>query len=288
MHNFIILFQEKEGTTAMVNLLKNIEQICYVSQKDNKGGWEPFNKHNCGEMPISEYCSLIDKIFNSEEIDTTEINALYTKRGKGPLDEIDKSKSVGFKLRFWPPIKNPLKMLLFFPYFERMMLKLLKKNKVKVFLAVRQDIFRWGLSKYHGDGTGKKGHIQFKLAEGKIKKDEIGKIRVKPLKFELILKSCELRHWRKKRLLSKMKCKGLDVFPLMYEDFLESNEKVLKYMLDKLEIEYKQEDLTRALEKGTKFKKVHSNDIAEFVENHEEINKKFGRRMVSWKHLMVK
>lgn len=61
------------------------------------------------------------------------------------------------------------------------MIKILRRNDTVVFLAVRQDVFRWGLSKYHGDGTGQPpGHLQFKLARGELQKSEIGKIHVDP------------------------------------------------------------------------------------------------------------
>lgn len=281
MRNFIILFQEKEGTTALSNLLSNINGVEYISHR-TKQPLEPLNKHHCGEMKLNNYYKCINWIYNNEEEGFDEIDQIYFKSSGNHLAPVDKNKSVGFKLRLWPPKKGKYHRLLTMPGFENSMINILKKNNVVVFLAVRQDIFRWALSKYHGDGTGKKGHIQFKLASGKVKKEDLKKIKVNPLRFRMILQSCKFRHWRKKSLFKKLKRKGLEVYPITYEDFLADNKAVLKYILDKLNISEFDNEIDEAINKGTKYKKVHSNDISEFVINHEEVMQKFGHRFISW------
>lgn len=54
--------------------------------------------------------------------------------------------------------------------FKKVLLEIFKKYKVVVLFALRQYLLRWGLSKYHGDCTGKPGHLQFKLANVRINK----------------------------------------------------------------------------------------------------------------------
>jgi hypothetical protein len=144
--------------------------------------------------------------------------------------------------------------------FRRMMINLLQRNNVVVFLAVRQDVLRWGLSKYHGDGTGKPGHLQGKLASGEITRDKIGKIHVE----------------------EELKLSGIQTYPLCYEDFLTDKQKYISQIFNFLELKISKEEIDDALKRGQYFKKVHSDDISNFVENHKEVKEKFGDRFVSW------
>ncbi|MFW5916404.1 MAG: hypothetical protein ACOCTM_02920, partial [Bacteroidota bacterium] len=212
-----------------------------------------------------------------------ELNRIYTKTAKNPLESFSKNSSVGFKMRFKPPFKYSAEILWKYRPFEKMMIEVLKQNNVVVFLAVRQDIFRWALSKYHGDGTGKKGHIQFKLARGQIKKEEIGKIRVSPGKLYRILKMCEFFHKRKSALMKKLQKNGIEVYPLLYEDFLADKYAFLERINKILGFPSSPEEINEVIKQGEYFQKVHSGDISEFVLNHEEIMEKFGHRFISWK-----
>lgn len=49
MNNFIVLFEEKEGTSPLVRLLDNFERVSAVHH-ENAGGWEPFDQHNCADL----------------------------------------------------------------------------------------------------------------------------------------------------------------------------------------------------------------------------------------------
>jgi hypothetical protein len=49
MNNFIVLFEEKEGTSSLVRLLDNFERVSVVHHKKG-GGWEPFDQHNCATL----------------------------------------------------------------------------------------------------------------------------------------------------------------------------------------------------------------------------------------------
>jgi hypothetical protein len=158
-----------------------------------------------------------------------------------------------------------------------MMFNVLKKNDVAVFLALRQDILKWALSKYHGDGTGKPGHLQFKLAKGKIKRNAIGKIHVDSTRLETIISQCVEAHARKRRLAEDFKQAGIQTHSLVYEDFLTDKRKYLNRIVDILELNTSTEEIDAALRKGAYFEKVHSDDITNFVVNHEEVKEKFGK-----------
>ena len=294
MRNFIIFFEEKEGTSPLVRLLNNFEQISIIHQVNNKG-WEPFDGHNCGPMSLRSLKRCLAIVFNKSLVDFRRLNQIYTRTANNPLEEISGNGVVGFKMRFIPPRKispymaafsrcNILSRIFEKYYarsFKRMMIHLLRRNDVVVFLAVRKDLLRWGLSKYHGDGTDKRGHLQFKLASGEIRRDEIGKFQVDCAQLDKIILNCEESHAHKRRLMEEFKLAGIQTHLLCYEDFLTDKQKYFRQILGFLELEISKEEIDTALKKGEYFKKVHSEDISDFVENHEEVKGKFGNRFVS-------
>jgi hypothetical protein len=291
VRNFVIFFEEKEGTTPLIHLLEQFQQISIVRQSDKR---EPFDEHVCGPMTQVNFQRCLELIFNHQPADMDALNAVYTRSAAEPLAPFDKAASVGFKMRFVPnklepgPLANIWLVRKWRVWrakqaYRRMMIDLLSKFDVLVFLAVRQDIFRWALSKYHGDGTGKPGHLQFDLATGKISEDDLGKIHVDAGKFEALLQKCERAHARKQKLMADLRARGVTVQPLCYEDFLADKPAYLRNFLQALEIDLSAEEIESAIGNGTYFKKVHSDDISEFVENHEEVKEKFGDRFVSWR-----
>jgi hypothetical protein len=102
MRNFIIFFEEKEGTSPLVRLLDNFEQISIIHQVKNKG-WEPFDRHNCGNMSVRNLMRCLDIVFNKVSTDLDLLNQIYIKTAKIPLEEINRNGVVGFKMRFAPP-----------------------------------------------------------------------------------------------------------------------------------------------------------------------------------------
>jgi len=281
MHNFIIFFAEKEGTSPLIRLLNNFEQISIVHQV-NREDWEPFDIHNRGAMTLRNLERCLDMVFNKESINFEQLNQIYTKTAKKPLEEFNRNEATGLKMRFTTPSENSLFRTTLpknfsFDSFRLMMFDVLKRNDVVVFLALRQDILKWALSKYHGDGTGNPGHLQFKLANGKIKRNAIGKIHVDSTRLEVLISQCVEAHVRKRRLAEDFNRAGIQAHSLIYEDFLTDKQKCLNRILDILELNTSTEEIDAALKSGTYFEKVHSDDIADFVVNHEEITEKFGK-----------
>jgi hypothetical protein len=267
MKKFIIFFEEKEGTSALVRLLSHFDRIAIVHQTGNTG-WEPFDLHNCGAISLESFVQCLELIFNKEPLDIERLNRIYTQTAKSSLEAFNKNNAVGFKIRFKT---RPFMKALF---------ELVKKNEVVVFMAIRQDILRWALSKYHGDGTGRKGHLQFKLAKGEIRKEQIGKIYVDCQQLKKIISMCEKSHARKRNLRRALRQKGIEVYQLRYEDFLTDKLEYFRRICKILGITISSDEINSALSKGTYFEKVHSDQIADFVENHQEVMERFGDYLV--------
>jgi hypothetical protein len=211
-----------------------------------------------------------------------QLNQIYTKTANKPLAEFSSSGVTGLKMRFITPgkhsvFRDSLPKDFTETSFRHMMFNVLKKNDVVVFLALRQDILKWALSKYHGDGTGRPGHLQFKLANGKIKRSAIGKIHVDGTRLETIISQCLEAHARKRRLIEDFNLAGIQTHSLIYEDFLTDKQEYLARIFDIIELNPSTEEIDAALKKGTYFEKVHSDDISKFVVNHEEVEEKFGQ-----------
>ena len=284
MKNFIILFKEKEGTTAQIDILKNIPQLSIVLRAD--GDREPFDQHACGYMPASTVDECLDLIYGSDEIDMQRLNRLYTQTADQALAPIERKDAVGFKMRFAPPMRRSAmtstrRKILRFAY-KRRITKNLARNNVIVFMAVRQDLLRWGLSKYHGDGSGQPGHLQFKLESGEITQQDLNKIFVDCDRLAGIIKDCEKKYAQKRKLADRFAKHGLQVHPLRYENFLNDPKAHIMGLCDVLDVGVTEEQVQQALDIGTKMKKVHSNDIADFVINHEEVLERFGDRYAAW------
>lgn len=301
MRNFIIFFEGKEGTSALVRLLDKFESVSVIRPVSGSSAWEPFNKGACGPTPLWNLGRCLDIIYNDKPIDFERLNRIYTRTARSPIEEFDRSKSVGLKMRFVPPMVAYKKEQLEktgkpFPMwerklarslFKRLMFYTLKKYDVVAFIAVRQDILRWSLSKYHGSGSaGKAGHLQFKLAKGEIRREELDKIYVDCARFGEIVNRCQQSHAGKRRLMADLRRAGIQSYPLCYEDFLAEKPQLLARIFNILELEVSGAEIEGAIAAEAFFKKVHSNNIADFVENHEEVEARFGDRFVPWSQEM--
>lgn len=279
--NFVVLFEEKEGSTPIVRLLNNFNTIDIIHQVSNTG-WEPFDLHCCGPISLRNYLRCLDLIYGDRRPYMRELNRIYTATARRPLRCFDKNKSVGFKMRFRPQRYSKRLSSLLGPFFRHLTVDRFRANGVVVFVTVRQDIFRWALSRYHGDGTGKPGHLQFKLATGMVARSEIPKIHVDLGAFRRLLESCERQVTLKRQLIVRLNRSGVNAWPMLYETFCHDMTSFFAEVLSKLDLPATDEYIADALEKGTRFQKVHSHDISEFVINAKELLDEFGQRNVAW------
>jgi hypothetical protein len=288
--NFVMFFEEKEGTTAIVRLMDNFPQVDVLRAR---GEWEPFDRHACGPMPTSSLRECLDLIFSGGP--AAEVNRIYRRTATRSLTEFRSNPSVGFKMRFKPPRdRSGRPEAPDFPQlgtgtdhesrarFARTMIDVLKRHDVLVFLAVRQNLLRWALSKYHGDGTGRPGHIQFRLATGKVARHEISRIHVDPDVLERKIDVCRAIHAGKRRLAAGLRDAGLDVVPVRYEDFLGDQLAFLGELLAHLGQRPSDAELRDAVARGPRIERVHGDDLSEFFLNASELEARFGDRFERW------
>lgn len=296
MKNFIIFFEEKEGSTVLVRLLNNFHQISIVHQTNHEG-WEPLDRGSCGNISLANLKTCLNILFHSGPIDFEYLNHIYTQTAKKPIEAFDSSNTaIGFKMRFnpnltvppsvhrlskWHPLAFIIRQLNKIRY-TKMIADVLNAKEVVVFMLVRQDVLRWALSKYHGDGTNRHGQLQFRLASGHITSEELGKINVDCKRLGRIIIECERIHQRKNRIASLLMRKDIKVVPIRYEDFLKDKVSYFKKLGKEIDVDFSDQQIADTLIIGGLYKKVHSDDISEFVINHEEVLDKFGDRFVRW------
>lgn len=295
MRNFIILFEQKEGTTALVRLLDNFDKVSIIYPEGNSA-FEPFSKLCGGEMPVGNFEKCINLLFGTRPVDFDALNSIYTQTGPRPLvKNTDGAESIGFKMRLRPTHFRFEKLLSFsgsllrrykqyeVARFENKFSELARKHQIVVLVAIRQDVLRWGLSKYHGDGKGGQGHLQFKVASGQLSTDDIGKIHVDLPRLGKIIDSCEGIIRRRRSVLNNLRSAGISAYPVFYEEFVKDKQAYFKQFFQYLEYDITDAEIDAAMDKGTSFKKVHSDDISTFVENHEQVMAEFGDRFFHWK-----
>ena len=299
MRNFLILFHGKEGSSALVKLLQNLPQIAIVKLAGTEVGLEPFDSQHCGRMPNRSVRKCLDLIYSPEPVSIDALNRIYLQTAEEPIDTFDNRLVVGMKMRYGcrsdAPGSTVLKRMPFLNrrlytwvdhwhgcHYERCVFDILRKHSVVVFMMVRQDVFRWALSRYHGDGTGNRGNLQFKLAERTISREEIGKIEVCPDELLKCIDECCGQLCDKLETMAKLRDAGIHVTPIMYESFCEDKQEFVRLLLNEIAVECDDQMIAGAIEAGCYFEKIHSDDIATFVENHQEIEARFGRCRVDF------
>ena len=132
---------------------------------------------------------------------------------------------------------------------------------------------RWALSIYHGDGEGRPGALQFRLADGRISREDINTIEVDCERLDQEIAKCRLRHAYKKGLVAHLGRSGVDVQVLRYEDFVSDRVAYLRRLCALLELDLSDTALETAIDAGPFFEKVHSQDISTFVSNHRQLER---------------
>jgi hypothetical protein len=155
-------------------------------------------------------------------------------------------------------------------------------RQVCVFVLVRRDALRWSLSKYHGDGSGRPGHLQFKLAAGDIGREDILAFDVDFARLDTLLTECRAAYARKRRLLADFAAAGVRAHVLFYEDFLVDQAAYLVRWFALLGHPVTPDAVARALAAGPQFEKVHGQDISTFVRNHAAVHARYGESIDGW------
>lgn len=244
-----------------MRLLDKFELIRILHQENNKG-FEPFDRHNCGRMALSNLKKCLDIIFNRGPENTEQLNRIYSETAKRRLSVIGERGVVGFKMRIRPRRPYPLHVdafpgwndywqekyfELYIQSFKIAIFDILKRHDVIVLMAVRQDVLRLALSKYHGDGKGNPGHLQFELARGVIDRNNIGKINVECGRLEEIVSECESLHQEDRLLMEEIRQAGIQAHPILYEEFVTDKCSYLDRLFRILELEITNDEITQVL-----------------------------------------
>jgi hypothetical protein len=261
MKNFIIFNSEKEGSCALVQTLRRFNEITIISDYI-----EPFDRHMFIKNPHAsgkdiskeDFLKCLSLIYNSSENYLEELNRTYGHYNNQCRFLFSKDTCHGFKMR----LRKDWKPQLF---------SLLKAHEVTAFVLIRQDVLRWALSHYHGDGTGKKGHLQF----NRVTISALPKIKVSWRQLRKKIARCQRRIEDKKRLLQELRDAGVEAFPLYYEDFCNRKSDYLKNLFNKLDLTVTDRAIQQVITADCHVNKVHPDEISEFVQNHEHITKKF-------------
>jgi hypothetical protein len=294
MKDFLLFFEEKEGTSAMMRWADRFENVQVVHHQNGRG-WEPLEPYHLGyDVKQGEVEELLNLIYSQPRDLQTLRDAYRLKVPDRKLVPLDSEVSVGLKMRWKPPrvlhVGNDVVDLPVNRLFKRQryrayreyMVEMLHENGVVPMLAVRQNIFKWALSKYHGDGTGKKGHLQFQLASGAIAKEDIPKIHVNLKRFGRLIDQCRRKHDRKREFVEWMQSRGMEVKPMLYESFLDEPQDFWSGFLGELGHDASKEEIRNVLSQDMGLKKVHSGHISEYVENHQELEDTYGSSFESW------
>ena len=294
MRDFILFFEEKEGTSAMMRWAHRFDQVHVVHHQNGKG-WEPLEPYHLGyDVTQNELEQLLDLIYTRPRDEHALSEAYESKVADRKLIALPSKASVGLKMRWKPPrilhvgadvVDLPVNRI-----FKRQrcrayreyMVDMLHENNVVPMLAVRQNIFKWALSKYHGDGQGKVGHLQFQLASGAIKKSDIPKIHVDLKRFGRLIEQCRRKHDRKREFVEWMMRRGMQVQPLLYESFLNQPIGFFGNFLNQLGHDAHLAEIKDVLTQDIELQRVHSGALSEYVENHEELEETFGSCFESW------
>lgn len=294
MKDFLLFFEEKEGTSAMMRWADRFENVQVVHHQNGRG-WEPLEPYHLGYgVKQNEVEELLNLIYRHPRDLQALRDAYRLKVPDRQLVPLDSEVSVGLKMRWKPPnvlhvgndvVDLPVNRI--FKHqrhhnYREYMVEMLHENGVVPMLAVRQNIFKWALSKYHGNGTGKKGHLQFQLASGAISKEDIPKIHVNPKRFGRLIDQCQRKHDRKREFVVWMRSRGMEVKPLLYESFLNEPVGFFDRFLKDLGYDAATEEIRKVLAQDMGLKKVHTGHISEYVENHQELEGTYGSSFESW------
>ena len=124
--DFVIFFEQKEGTTAIVRLLNGFSEVDVIRSRGDLGALQPPRVRRDGSRGDAD---MHRAYLLSAPLEA--INEVYHYTAKGSLSRYDPDASLGFKVRH-DALPDPAGVI-----------DVLRRQNVLVFLAVRQNVFRW-------------------------------------------------------------------------------------------------------------------------------------------------
>lgn len=245
MKHFILFFDGQEGSSSIMDYLKNFDQI-------NTIGFEPFDKcHLKRNFIDADFSNILELIFNNNIKDayTEQIMKIYKKYSIHNIYDFDKNKSIGLKMRFRDyEILKPI----------------LIKYNIVAFVLIRSNLLKFAFSR------SKPLSLQFDLIDGKIDASPITHLNLDT--FSNKLSECKIENDNKQKLINTFIKDGITCYPVYYEHFCHDKKSFFRNILNKLTINIPDIQIEIALNKGTIFKKVHENIIDSIINKEEFIN----------------
>lgn len=252
MRNFVIFFAANTGSSAIISHLKQMKDKLDIV------GFEPFDNCHMKQALVGKDLTRMFELLYNKNLDNTsahaELNKLYKLYNDKPIELFNNKKALGFKMRYrdWDTIEAPI-----------------KNNNVVVFILIRQNVFKWALSWYDSSAT------QFKLIKGEVEKDP--KITVDVEKFRSILKGCCQGLNERYKLIEELKKRGVTVVPIYYEEYCENKVAFFRKFFDSIDMKLTEGELLEFANRPNFFKKVHGDNLKQYVVNYEELKKEFGK-----------
>jgi len=234
---------------AYIYKIKKIQKIKQI----NILGFEPFDTHHMKTRLVgTDLRRIFDLIYNKSYPTAADhnkqIKQIYQKYTTVSVPAVNKSKSVGFKMR-------PRDMTDIIPT--------LKKNGVVVFVLIRRDIARQAVSMCSTN------RLQFDLKAGKIEQNPKHTINLRTL--DRNIKTCKHVLKQKQYLINMLKKQGISVHPIYYEEFCKNKLNFFKTFLTKIDVTLSDSELKKLATSQIPFKKVHDNEIKKFVINYTQV-----------------
>lgn len=228
---FIIVFGGNEGSSALISYIAN---FIYVY------GFESFEYDHFLNYHDGDFDVLLEYMFtnNREEFDK-KYQSMEPKMVQCPFPP----PSFCFKIRVG--------------YITNQMVSVLKKHGITVFILLRRDKLKHTLSSMDP---------QLQFVGGTISSKRIYNTEIFKEKYKEILTINKL----KETAYTQLSTEGINVEKIYYEDMLVDKTAFIKNILTRASVHFNDFDGNTVLSTCV-FKKVHPDDVREFVQNYDDI-----------------
>lgn len=237
--NAIVFFEEKSGSTALMLALHRVTGVTVVGMKQKIV--EPFDMHRSGRrLGTRKVCQLITSAFSAEQD--------------------------GIRIAKMRP-RSQKRLLLPDVVHERQLIRALKHSQIQPIILLRTDLFELALSKFHGNGSGQNGHMQFIAVRDKDFAPE--RMVVGGKRWIWSRRRTIVQFRRLTRLFRRCASAGLNPVLLTYEHLLSQPESFWQELATALQIPALAQDMQEALQQQ-RMRKVRGKS-SELYENYKEL-----------------
>jgi len=237
--NAIVFYEEKSGSTALMLALHRVAGIEVVGMK--KEGGEPFDMHQSGRR-----------------LGTRKVGQLITAAYSATRD--------GIRIAKMRP-RSQKRLLLPDVIHERLLIRTLKQGQIQPIILLRTDLFELALSKFHGNGSGHNGHMQFIAIQDKDFSPE--RMVVGGKRWVWSQRRAIVHFRRLTRMSRRCASTGLNPVILTYEQMLNHPESFWQELAKALEIPAQAQRMREAFQQQ-QMRKVRGKS-SELYDNYEEL-----------------